>query len=317
MNLGQAGALPAGDAATPFIVGDCQVRGRLVRLDASIEAVLSQHDYPRPVSALLAELMAIAVALGGAFKAEAAFKLQIAGDGPISLMVADVTADGRVRGYARFDAARVAAVAPGAVAERPVPALLGAGTLAFTIETADESPYQGIVALGGARLADSLHTYFRQSLQFKAALGVALRVPAAGMRGWLAAAWMIERLPVAREPLTLSEVSALDAEALEDAWRRALALMASATRVELTDAALAPESLLYRLFHQEGLRVYAARHLRFGCNCSQERVESLLRSFPPAEFDDMKVDGRVVVTCQFCSRDYRFDDTALAELTNA
>jgi molecular chaperone Hsp33 len=291
------------DLIQPFKIEGQAVRGRLVRLGPLIDTVLDRHRYPPVVAELLGEMVALAAALAGALKYDGVFTLQTKGDGPIRLMVADVTSDGDVRGYAQFDAERLAAVAAtGNGGSLSVPRLLGAGYLAFTVDQGSHTErYQGIVELIGATLADCVHHYFQQSEQLDAVVKVAA---GRARGGWRAGALMLQRLPP----------SAGAADDVEDGWRRTLAFMASSTPEELLDAQLAPNDLLYRLFHEDGVRVFSTADLRPGCRCSRERVERVLRSLPDDDLETFKVDGLISVTCEFCSASYDFTDGEVAAL---
>ena len=294
------------DVVQPFQLEPFALRGRLVRLGPLIDDILVRHAYPEPAAVILGEGIALAVALAGALKYDGVFTLQTKGDGPIAMMVADVTTAGAVRGYAQVDRARLEA---GASTGAPVPRLLGAGYLALTVDQGEHSErYQGIVELQGPTLAHCVHHYFRQSEQVEAALKVAVaRVPGtSGVPAWRAGALMIQRLP--------RESALFEREAEDEAWRRAAILMSSSTSAELVDPALAPEALLFRLFHEEGVRAHTPHPLAAKCRCSRARVEAVLRALKPQDLDDMKVDGRVIVTCEFCSSVYRFDAEVLEAL---
>jgi molecular chaperone Hsp33 len=181
--------------------------------------------------------------------------------------------------------------------------LLGAGHLAYTVDQGPEMErYQGIVALSGATLADCLQHYFMQSEQIQTGL-----VVASGNAGgtWRAAGLILQRLP---EEAGQAAPDAPD----DDAWRRAMVLQASCTEAELLDPGLPVDDLLFRLFHEEGVRVFRRRPLVARCRCARGRLEETLRSLPRAEIEDLRVDGEVVVTCEYCNRRYRFDDAALA-----
>jgi len=169
---------------------------------------------------------------------------------------------------------------------------------------------QGIVELVGATLADCIHHYFRQSEQVEAALKVAVARSAGadGSTRWRGGCLMIQRLPADR--------AALDREAEDEGWRRAAILMSSSTSRELVDPLLAPETLLFRLFHEDGVRVHAPHPLAARCRCSRRRVESVLRALTPVEIEEMKIDGRIEVTCEFCSTVYAFDAAAIADVRN-
>ena len=149
--------------------------------------------------------------------------------------------------------------------------------------------YQGIVELKGETLADSMQHYFRQSDQVNAGLKLA---SARFEDGWRAAALLVQQLPE-------EEGGTLDSpgNAVEDDWRRALILMSSCTDEELLDAELPPRDLLYRLFHEEGVRVFEPQDYLDGCRCSRERIETTLRSMPRDEVESLKVDNALIVTC--------------------
>ncbi len=301
------------DLVQTFQVGPFAVRGRLIRLGPLLDEILTRHAYDDAVAHILGEAIALAVSLAGALKFDGVFTLQTKGDGPVKLMVADVTTAGAVRGYAQIDAEKLARLPDGAAvgdaAGASVPRLLGAGYLALTVDQGEHTErYQGIVELQGQTLAHCVHYYFRQSEQVEAALKVAVaRQPAGdGVERWRAGALMIQRLPAE------SQLGRTDEE--EDSWRRAMILMGSSTSAELVAPDLAPETLLFRLFHEDGVRAYAPHGLTAGCRCTQERVETVLRILTPEEIADMTVDGRVLVTCEFCSKVYDFDEAALAGL---
>ena len=308
--------IPADDVVLPFQIDPFALRGRVVRLGPAIDAILSRHDYPFQVALTLGEMVALAAALAGSLKYDGVFSLQIKGAGPVRMMVADVTSEGQLRGYAAFDE-HVRTLPEGAT----VPRLFGAGYLALTVDQGDDTErYQGIVALEGPTLAECVHHYFRQSEQFQAGVKVAAaHVPIAGGRAWRAGAIMVQRLPPedaqgSAEGRELAAPIAVAAEAQEDGWRRAMILMSSATSAELVDPALPPWRLVDRLFQAEGVRIYRPHVMQHACRCSRTRVEGILKALPRGEVEELKVDGAVVVTCEFCNRRHVFDDDALAEL---
>lgn len=288
------------DMVLPFQVESSALRGRLVRLGAAAEGILRPHDYPAEVLTLLGEGLALTSVLASALKFDGTFTLQTRGDGPVSMLAVDYRSNGRLRAYASIDRAGLAAL--NAEPKAPVPRLLGAGHLAFTVDQGDGADrYQGIVELSGATLADCAHTYFQQSEQIGAGICLAAGqiAAAAAAATWRAAALMIQRLPPAS--------AAAEDEGADDNWRRAMALLGSVTRDELLDPDVLPNNLLYRLFHEEGVRVWRAKPLDAGCTCSRQRVRRLLRSFPRAELDAMVVEGRITATCEFCTAVYDFD----------
>lgn len=294
-----------GGVVLPFVIGAGAVRGQMVRLDGALDRILEGHDYPEPVARCLAETVTLAAALAGALKYDGVFTLQIQAKGAISLVVADVTSEGDLRAYARFDADAVAAAAPGAT----VPAYFGQGYLAFTVDQGpDTDRYQGIVALEGDTLADCARAYFERSEQLDTALTLALAEPA-GESAWQAAAIMIQRMPTGpTSPI-------LTADEASETWNRARIMLESARDHELLDSGLAPARLLHRLYHADRLATYPTRALRARCRCSAARVEGTLRSFPRAEIESMRdPEGMVSVTCEFCKTTYLYGPSELDRL---
>jgi molecular chaperone Hsp33 len=293
------------DVIQPFRVETLAAQGRVVRLGETVDTVLTQHAYPEPVSRLLGEAMALTAGVAGALKFDGVLTLQAKGDGPLGMLVADFATGGHMRGYAAFDPGRLAdSATSGAVAGEPVPRLLGAGVLAFTVDQGpDTERYQGLVDLVGGTIADCAHHYFQRSEQLDAVIKLASGKGADGR--WRAGALMLQR-----EPEEGGERPDLELDA-EDAWRRALALAGSATSAELLDPALAPDRLLYRLYHEDGVRVFRPRPLAFGCRCSRTRAEAVLLALPVNELDSLTIEGAIHVTCQFCNRTESFDRAAL------
>jgi molecular chaperone Hsp33 len=289
--------LPAGEARDfiqPFSIEGHGVRGRLVRLSGVADRIIRQHAYPDSVARLLAEMMALAAALAAALKYEGVFTLQTKGDGPVRLMVVDITSHGAMRGYAQFDRAQVAAIP---AEQASLPRLHGKGYLAFTVDQGQHTDrYQGIVELDGASLADCVHHYFRQSEQLQAGFKIAT---AKGADGWRAGALMLQRMPQ-------ESATEMAAEIAEDAWRRAFVLMASCTDRELLDLEMPATDVLYRLFHEDGVRAFRAQGVEAKCRCSRGRVETVLKAMAPEELAELQVDGTLAVTCEFCNSRYDF-----------
>ncbi len=295
----------ANDTLLPFMLGAGSVRGRMVRLGPALDTILKGHDYPLIVAERMAETITIAVALAGALKYEGVFTLQIQGNGPIPLVVADVTSDGNLRAYARYDAEKLSAAAEGPVLAR----CFGKAYLAFTV---DQGPgtdrYQGIVDLEGDSLAEAARIYFERSEQLATAIVLAIRAPLNG-EGWQSGAAMIQRMPIGpNSPI-------MTADEAEEVWNRSSILLGSLRDSELVDTAIAPNRLLYRLFHEDGFNTSAAKSLQAKCRCSAERVRGTLRTFPREEIESLKDDnGEVVVTCEFCKTRYHYSATDLDEL---
>jgi molecular chaperone Hsp33 len=309
-------ALPDDDLVLPFRTVRSDVVGRVIRLGTVVDTVLSRHAYPEPVSHALGEALALTAMLGSALKVQAKLILQTKTDGPLDLLVADFVAPGKVRGYASFDKADAGLAEAKGRGDQG--ALLGKGHMAMTIDPgSDKDRYQGIVPLEGEPLVDAAHTYFRQSEQLPTFIRLAVARhygPARGvgqrMWGWRAGGLMIQQLP--REGGKREEHAASEDDD-EENWNRARHLAATVEDHELLDPTLAPERLLYRLFHEEGEKVTPTTALAAECRCSRERIHGYLRQFGAAELEDMREpDGGFTVTCEFCSRKYRFSSADIA-----
>jgi molecular chaperone Hsp33 len=303
-------ALPQDDLVLPFRTVRSDVVGRVIRLGAAVDAVLSRHAYPEPVSHALGEALALTAMLGSALKVEAKLILQTKTDGALDLLVADFVAPGKVRGYASFDKTDAGLAEAKGRGDQGV--LLGKGHMAMTIDPgSDKDRYQGIVPLEGEPLVDAAHTYFRQSEQLPTFIRLAVARhygPATGegqrVWGWRAGGLMIQQLP--REGGKRPDAAASEDDD-EENWNRARHLAATVEDHELLDPTLAPERLLYRLFHEEGVWVTPTTALAAECRCSRARIQGYLQRFGAEELKDMREpDGGIAVTCEFCSRKYRF-----------
>ena len=312
-------ATPIDDVVTPFEVAKLDLRGRVVRLGPAVDEILEKHAYPAPVAKLLGEAVVLTVMLGSALKIEGRFILQTQSDGPVRMLVVDFTAPGKVRACARFDKTRVAAAIAANKADPG--ALLGKGHLAMTIDQGpDTSRYQGLVALDGGTLEDAAHEYFLRSEQIptrvRLAVAEELRAGDGGAsHRWRAGGVMLQFLPKSPERARVADLDPGDAPAgtephsvkEDDAWVEGRALVETVEDVELVDPALSSERLIYRLFHEPGVRVFRAGDVRAECSCSRGSVEAMLKSFSQDDRDHMVEDGRISVTCEFCSATYKFE----------
>lgn len=299
--------IPEDDLILPFQAEQADVSGRLVKLGAVVDTILSRHDYPEAVSQLLGEAVALTALLGAALKFEGKFILQASTDGPVDLLVADYQVPGGLRGYARFSQERLETLPPDG-------RLLGEGHLAMTIDRGlDTERYQGVVPLEGESLTEAADTYFRQSEQLPTFIRLAVarhyRAGAAGVGAWTwrAGGLLVQKLT--REGGRGARSSAM----AEEDWTRAKALAETVEDHELLDPMLPPDRLLYRLFHEEQVRAFHAIPLESYCSCSRARVEDLLRRFSAEDLAGMVVDGEVWVTCEFCNRRYHFDPASFAD----
>lgn len=283
---------------TPFHLPGQPVRGRLVRLGPLADALLTRHRNHPAVTRLAGEALALVAGLAAALKFRGSFSLQLKGSGPVTMLLADCTDTGALRGYARAEPEKLAAL----LAARPEPSaaeLLGEGYLALTADQGPEGErYQGIVSIEGSTLAAMALHYFATSEQLRCQFHLAA-APAA--EGWRASALILERVAGAGgiDP-------ALDAAAQEESWRTAGMLAATVSDAELLDDALPPERLLYRLFHGVGIAADRPRALAYGCRCSRQRLAAILEGFGTDDLDHMDVDGDITMTCEFCNLDFRF-----------
>ena len=285
---------------TPFYLPGRSVRGRLVRLGALADALLTRHDNHPVVTALAGEALALSAALSSALKYRGSFSLQVKGDGPVSMLLSDCTQAGALRGYARADAEKLAGVLESS--DTPsAKALLGEGYLAFTVDQGpDTERYQGIVSIEGDSLSDMALHYFQTSEQ----LACEVRLSAAETpAGWRASALILEQ--VAGEGGVRDEAADLADDAAES-WRTATALAATITDAELLDDALLPEQLIWRLFHLEGVVAERPRALAYGCRCSRAKLSGILEGFDDDDLDEMTVDGDILMNCEFCNHGFRF-----------
>jgi molecular chaperone Hsp33 len=311
-------ATPTDDIVTAFEVAALDLRGRVVRLGPVVDEILTRHAYPQPVAKLLGEAVVLTVMLGSALKIDGRFILQTQTDGPVRMLVVDFTAPGKVRACARFDNDRVAGVT--AAGKGDAGALLGKGHLAMTIDQGpDMSRYQGLVALEGGSLEDAAHEYFHRSEQIptrvRLAVAEELRAGEGGAsHNWRAGGILLQFLPKAPERARVADLHPGDApEGIvphtlpeDDAWVEGRALVSTVEDVELIDPALSSERLIYRLFHEPGVRVFRGNAVRAQCSCSRASVEAMLKSFSQDDRDHMVEDGKISVTCEFCSANYVF-----------
>lgn len=274
------------DSLTRFMFEDAPIRGELVRLDASWQAVLAKHDYPLPVRNLLGEMMAASALLSATIKFNGTLSMQIQGDGPVSLAVMEASSERTLRGLAQWT---------GGLEQETLAELIGDGTLAITItQQPGGNRYQGIVELVGGSLAESLANYLVQSEQLETRL-------------WLAAdehqatGLLLQKMPGQHD------------EASEEVWNRASHLAATVQRDELLT--LSANEVIYRLFHEEDIRLFDSEHLAFRCSCSHERVVAMLRGLGPDEVRDiLREQGHVEITCEYCNHQYCFDAVDVEQL---
>ena len=315
----------ADDTVQPFEVSALDLRGRVVRLGPAVDTILTGHDYPQPVAKLLGEAIVLGVLLGTALKFEGRFILQTKTNGPVRMLVVDFTTPDKVRACAQFDKTAVAEAT--AAGRLDAGTLLGRGHLAMTIDQGgSKSRYQGLVALEGGTLEDAAHEYFLRSEQIptRVRLAVAeeyLAASTGATHRWRAGGMLLQFVPRAPERARVADLDPGDAPEgtvphtvrEDDAWVEGRSLVETVQDIELIDPAVSSERLLYRLFHERGVRVFRSAELHARCSCSRESVEAMLRSFPQTDRDEMVENGKISVTCEFCSATYVFEPAEVAD----
>ena len=311
------------DTILPFQLDRSDIRGRVARLDSALNQILSQHDYPAPVQALVADAALLTALIGQAIKLRWKLSLQIRGDGPIRLIATDYFAPGEdgtpaeIRAYASFDENALPATIG-----NPFP-LLGKGFFAVLIDQGPGTePYQGVTPLVGSSIADCAATYFAQSEQLPTqfALAAALSTEPGQEAEWRAGGVMLQMMPkaspfVATPPETedglLSNQDLLAEEDGEN-WNRAVMHLETVELSELIGPFVSPEQLLVRLFHEETPRVFDTQSIRFGCTCGPEKVVQTMSIYSAKDIEKMtNQDGKVTADCQFCGAHYEFNPEKL------
>jgi molecular chaperone Hsp33 len=289
------------DCLHRFLFEHYPIRGHIVHLDASWRALLEHRDYPPAIRDTLGEAVAASVLLAATLKFDGTLSLQLQGQGPMHLMLAQCSSELGVRAVARYREAHV---------ERDLAALSGEGNLTVTLENEDLSQrYQGVVPLSGERLADCLREYFESSEQLPTRLW--LHATEKGASGLLLQRLsdhsVRERAKISR-PIELPERDEID-----DAWRR-VQLLGDTLRGEELQG-LSDRDILRRLFAEDDVRLFESSPVYFRCRCTRERVIGMLRSLGAEEIRSILVErGEVEVRCDFCNRAYRFDPVDVEKL---
>ena len=269
--------MPDNDQLHRFIIENTPVRGEIVHLDATWQAVLERADYPDNVRVILGEAMAACALLASTIKFKGSLILQIRGNGPLHLLVVQTTSEGAMRAIARWQ---------GDVPDHNLNSIFGDGQMVMTIEPEEGEPYQGIIALQGEHLKHAIEAYFTQSEQLNTLLWLsANNDTCAGM--------LLQEMP---------ETEGDDI----DAWQKANTLAATITDEELLN--LPATEVLHRLFHEDDVRVFDAEPLYFRCACSRDRISTMLLSLGITEVHDIvEEQGKITVDCEFCNAHYEFD----------
>lgn len=289
----------------PFKVGEAAVRGRIVRLGSTVDDILSRHPFPEPVTALVGQAAALVSMLGTALKFDGKLIFQAQGDGPLSTLVADYSAGGALRATAMMRDREVAAKAQGPELHY----LLRKGHIVMTIDQGPEMErYQGVTPLDGPTLAKATISYFAQSEQIPTSVELAVgRIQdAEGKQAWRAGGIMLQFVPGEGGERERGEAALLESDDRE-AWNRASTLMETTQADELLDPMISPERLLYRLFHEDGVRIFDAQPVRSDCTCSKQKIANVLAQYDAEVIKEMVEDGAIEVSCDFCRTTFRFE----------
>jgi len=278
---------PDVDCAQRFMFEDYGIRGEIVRLGSSLETILGQHFYPAPVAGLLGEMLTASALLSYTLKFDGSLSLQARSDGVVGLIFAECANQKTLRGYARVNDEAMA---------EGVDQLLRGGTLAITIMPDNGHHYQGIVPLDSSELSACIEHYFEQSEQ----LPTALMLYSDGAQ---AAGVLIQALPK----------QASNSDRLQENWQHVSSLLRTLTGEELLSVPF--ETLLFRLFHQEKVRLFEQRDLGFSCRCSMARAEQAVRSIGADEAQSvLEEKGEILIQCEFCQAEYRLVEGDMSRL---
>lgn len=292
------------DTCVSFFIDNGAYQGRLIRMSSVLDTIISKHCYPRPVAAVVAESTVLAAMLASTLKYEDLFTLQTQSNGAVSMVVVDVTSEGKIRACASFDEEHLKQnqelrKTSGEI--EAAPHLMGKGHLAFTVDQGPNTElYQGIVDLQGKNLTECALRYFKQSEQIDTDLKLFLQAPEGESGSWLAAGIMLQKMP-------LKGGNESSPEEMEEAWNEAKVFMESLTQDEVFDAELTSEQLLHRLFHANNLSISKCKNYSFGCRCSREKLLQTLSTFSEDDINAMLENNKVTATCHFCSEKYVFD----------
>lgn len=289
---------PTDDLVTPFHLEGQPVRGRIVRLGAALDDLLSPHELPEAVASLLGEAVITAIAAGSSLKFDGRVIVQASGSGPVSFLVSDFTSDGGVRGYIRVNEQELPTMV-----KPDLQALMGEGQFALTIDPGKaEHRYQGVASLEPDSFAKTAETYFKQSEQLPSRLIIAIaqHTNEDGITKWRGGGLLMQR------------IASNEDDDEQDAWVTALALVKTITADELTDPMLSTDKLLLRLFHEQGVRTFNPLTVYKRCTCTKDRLAGVLGNFTTGERKEMITDnGEIEMTCEYCAKTFSFDAKSL------
>lgn len=286
-----------GDFTASFQIENRPIRGRVVRMGAeSLTPILARHDYPENLARILGEAVALAALVGASLKFEGRILVQAEGDGPVRMLVGEYTTGGGVRGYAKYDQEAWDYLERLNKGKPPhMPQLFGAsGRLGLILiqDNPNIQPYQGIVPLNKGTLAQCAEDYYAMSEQVPSRIRLSVERSETGE--WTCGGMMVQRIAGDENRGDTNE-----------AWREAEAFFGTLTPGELRDPALPMSELLFRLFHEQGVRMEEGTRVDDRCTCNEERLLNTLRAMPEESLRDLvEPDGTLAIDCQFCARHY-------------
>lgn len=293
------------DNCTSFHIDNGIFMGRLVRLDKVVNTILSRHQYPRQISAVVAESTALGTLLSSTIKYDGLFTLQTQSSGPVTMIVVDVTSQGRIRACANFNQEMLTKALELRKAEDELleaPHYMGGGHLAFTVDQGPNTDlYQGIVDLQGKTLSECALRYFKQSEQIETYLQLFLQAPDKENDEWKAAGILLQKLPD-----NGGKISG-DTASIDEAWNEAVIFAQSLKAEEIFDSSLSSEEILTRLFHANKLQITQTKDYHFGCRCSHDKLFNTLHAMADKDIEDMCENNKITATCHFCGEVYSFD----------
>ncbi|MBX7146615.1 MAG: Hsp33 family molecular chaperone HslO [Alphaproteobacteria bacterium] len=285
------------DFSQTFHIDKKNIRGRFIKFGPLLNTILTKHDYPLPVSHLLSEVLILCAGLAATLKYQGIFSLEVKGQGPINFAMADVTSEGMVRAYAKFDKDKIN------------PALspfdhLGQGYLTFTVDQGEYSErYQGIIELSGKKLLDCILDYFTQSEQIQTYACLKIQNK---KDDWMGRLLLIQTMP---------GFDNTDHNDLDDYWNYAKSVLDTITEKEIFHEDLNLNKFLGQLFYPEKFHLYPPSYLKAGCRCSEARIQTILKNFSTQQLEEFKIDQSIFVNCEFCNTRYYFDAKTLNPLS--
>lgn len=293
----------------PFQIEELNLRGRIVQISSILNQILNDREYPYAVARLLAETVVAASVLARTIKYDGLFTLQTSGNGPVSMMIVDITSEGVIRACAKYNSEKLDRILEVASTEEiessDVRTFLAKGRLAFTVDqNGKNDTYQGIVELYGRNIAACIQHYFKTSEQINTAFKIGVNQDEKG--NWFGTGLMLQALPDnSVQKLASDEV---------DNWRRAMIFMETLKHEEMINPDLNSLELLYRLFHEDGIRIFDPQPLTYGCRCSRAKLLNVLQRLTIKDIEEIVKDGKIIANCEFCNSDYTFTENEIREL---